>query len=151
MKTARGWAVLILSCAANAAGAGDLPDIEPGQWEVVTHMEMAGMPMTMPPMTVQHCLSAEDIAKREDELAHPASRDPNEKCALKHRDIKGNSMTMTMACKGSKGDSEVKGSIVFDTPTAYHGEFEVTAAMEGGRTVHMTQHFEAKRTGNCNK
>ena len=133
------------------AMAGGAADMKPGLWEVVIKMEVPGMPMAMPPMTTKQCLTAEQIAKREDKLVHPASRDPSEKCELKSHERRGNTMTMTMSCTASQGTSQVKGRMIFDSPTAYHGEFDVQAAVEDGRTMHMTQHFEGKRTGDCSK
>ncbi len=140
--------LLGLVATAGPACADDGPDIQPGLWEIVTRMDAPGMPMAMPAMTSHECLTAEKIAKREKLLTHPPSSSSNQKCETKDFVHKGNTVTWRMMCHGGEGDSQGQGKVVYDSRTAYHGEIHIKARV-GGRTMDMTQHIKAHRTGDC--
>ncbi|MDX9709788.1 MAG: hypothetical protein RBT64_09555 [Trichloromonas sp.] len=43
---------------APAAGQVDMQD---GQWEITTRVEMPGIPVQIPPMTVSQCITQKDL------------------------------------------------------------------------------------------
>jgi hypothetical protein len=58
IKRAPFVAVLLTLSSVPAFAAGGM---QPGLWEVTTRMQMAGMPM--PPQTVRHCYTRQDVEK----------------------------------------------------------------------------------------
>lgn len=92
---------LLLPLAARAASPQ-----KPGRWEVTSQMEMAGMPMKVPPTTVAVCISKEDVENPEKTLPR-ASRDKNANCKVSDYKIDGRTVTWTFSCEG---DHPVTGS-----------------------------------------
>lgn len=135
-----------LACAACLARAGT--DIEPGLWQIVTEMKTPGMSISLPAMTTRQCLTAAEISKRRELLAHPPSGDSAQKCKTTDFVRHGDTVTWKMSCHGGHGDSQGVGKVVYDSPTAYHGEIHVEARIDG-RTMSMTQHIKARRMGAC--
>lgn len=143
--------VLLLGFAAMAGAvqADGGPDIQPGLWEVVTQMKAPGMPAAMPPMTTRQCLTAEEISKRDRLLAHPP-RSGRQRCETKDFVHKGNTVTWKMVCQAGQGRSQGAGEVVYESRTAYHGEIHIKTQLRG-RTMDMTQHIKAHRTGECSR
>ena len=129
MKKLIACTALLLPIAALAAG------MQPGNYEFTTRMEMPGMPVAMPPMTAQHCLKAEDIAKNEQYRT-----DRSEDCELKNLKQSGGRTTFDLACKDG---------------TTARAEYNVTDTGMTGKTVMtregqtITMNIAAKRVGDC--
>jgi hypothetical protein len=126
--------VLVLLPAAVPAAGG----IRPGMWEITSAMELPGMPMGMPPTTVKHCYTADDV-KDEKKMI---SRDKN--CTVTDFKRSGNKVAWKMKCTG-------KNAGTFTGESVFSGD-SYTSAMkmesEGkGRTMNMK--VNGKRVGNC--
>jgi hypothetical protein len=115
-----------------AAGPDDL-------WEMTSKVEMPGMPMAMPPQTVQVCTpkgkQAESMAPREGN------------CKVQDLKQTGNKTTFKIVCRGPDPMAG-SGEIVTLGPDAYKGTTHISTNA-GGQRVTMTNSFSAKRVGSC--
>ena len=108
-----------------------------GRWETTTQMEMAGLPMKMPPMTNTRCVT-KDQAGDPNSLGNP----PGGSCKTTDVKVEGSKVTWKMSCTGQQamtGDGEViyKGD-------SYTGT--INAKMDQGA---MTMKLSGKRVGDC--
>lgn len=107
-----------------------------GYWELVSTMEMPGMPMKMPPTRTKHCYSKEDVKDQKKSI----TTDKN--CTVTDLKQSGNKITWKMKCTGQNAG-------VFSGETIYKGDaYDSTMKMETeGQTMNMK--VKAKRLGNC--
>lgn len=107
-----------------------------GYWELVSTMEMPGMPMKMPPTTVKHCFTQEDVKDQKKTI----STDKN--CSVTDLNQSGNKVTWKMKCTG-------KNAGTFSGETVYKGDvYDSTMKMQSeGHTMNMK--INARRIGNC--
>ncbi|MGA7615134.1 MAG: DUF3617 family protein [Thermoanaerobaculia bacterium] len=122
-----------------SASAADHPNMKPGKWEVTTKMEMEGMPMAMPPVTVTHCYKQEDIENPEKSLPKGSNQGD---CKMLDYKLDGNKVTWKVECTGKQ---KVTGS----GEVVYSGD-----SYEGTMNMEMEQHkmkmnFKAHRLGDC--
>lgn len=134
-----------LLCGAMVAGLAygepNEPDMQEGLWEISSAVEVPGMPMAMPPTTIQHCFTKSDVADKQKIL--PIN---DGKCELQDYKQDGNKATWKMQCRGEmamKGTGEI----------TYHGDsyqgkmiMEMGGAGQGGQVI---QKYSAKRIGDC--
>lgn len=137
-----------LMFSAASAFADKSLNFEPGMWETHINVKVEGMPMALPPQSYKRCATADDIARQEDVLIHPASQDPDQKCEVKQYEHKGNTISMHLVCSGNSGPAEFRGKIIIDSKTAYHGGFDGEVTTEMG-PMKMHQTISGKRTGKC--
>jgi len=107
-----------------------------GYWEMVTTMEIPGMPMKMAPTKVKHCYSKEDVKDQKKTI----TTDKN--CTVTDMKVSGNKITWKMVCTG-------KSAGVFSGETVYQGDaYASTMEMQSqGQTMHMK--IKGKRIGAC--
>ena len=118
---------------AQAAGPVDMQD---GQWEITTRVEMPGIPVQIPPMTVSQCITQKDLI--------PPSEQPDSECTVTSNQISGNTVTWSIECKGEGGNTRGDGQIT------YHGDrFEGSMKMSMPEGMSMTNHMSGKRIGPC--
>ena len=132
--------VLALSLAAFAQGPR-----RDGQWEVKIEMEMAGLPMQMPPVTTTQCITpdqARDPNKSLPQLGR-GGRGP-QNCTVSDYKTEGNKVSWSMKCEGQQPMTGT-GEFVY-TGDAYTGKI----TMQTGRGD-MTMKYTGKRTGECVK
>jgi len=122
-----------LALAATSVAADTMRD---GYWELITTMEMPGMPMQIPPTTIKHCYTKEDVKDQKKTI----STDKN--CTVTDLKQSGNKVTWKMKCTG-------KNAGVFSGETVYKGDaYDSTMKMESqGQTMNMK--VKAKRLGDC--
>jgi len=132
--------VLGLLALSTAALAGDAK-MQPGMWEYTMKMEVPGMPMAMPPITFQRCMTQQDV----DEGDYSSNPRDKAKCELRSMKREPGKVSYDVACTGER---KMTG----------HYEFTLGAAsMTGGGTMTMDggqvmkQDFSAKRLGDCPK
>ena len=115
--------------------------LTPGLYEYTIKMSMPGMPANapaMPAQTVQHCLTAKDVATK-GYGAPPKDSD----CQMQDMKESGGQFSYRISCtKPQKMDGNVKGSA-----TATSVNMEMTLAM--GTRGTMTQTTSGKRIGDC--
>ena len=123
-------------------GFSAAPNMQDGQWEITTKMEMRGMPAHMSrPITYTHCMTREN--------AVPQQREKNKDCVMKDQKISGNTVSWEMVCKDKRGEvMESSGKIT------YRGDkFDGTmkATMTGKETGKMVVNYKmnGRRLGPC--
>lgn len=126
--------VLSIPVASRAAGS----PMEDGLWEISTTMEMPGMPYKVPPTTVTHCYTKEDLKDNQKTI-------PQQKgdCKVTDQKYSGSKISWKMVCSG-ENPAKGAGEIVFKGSTAYEG----TMKMET-KGMAMTTKYKARRIGNC--
>ena len=123
-------------------GFSAAPNMQDGQWEITTKMEMRGMPAHMSrPITYTHCMTRDN--------AVPQQREKNKDCVMKDQKISGNTVSWEMVCKDKRGEvMESSGKIT------YRGDkFDGTmkATMTGKETGKMVVNYKmnGRRLGPC--
>ena len=125
----------LLPAAALAAGQA----MQPGMWEYTLKMEMAGMPVAMPPQVFQRCMTQKDV----DQGDYASNPREQSKCEIKNMKQEPGKVSYDVACKG---EHAVTGHYEFTmTPTSMTGGGTMNLA--GGQT--MKQNMSAKRVGDC--
>ena len=78
---------------------------KPGKWQIKMEMEMPGMPMKMPPITTEVCLTEADLADPQKAVPN----DPKSDCKVGEYNVKGNTVTWNVECpkQNTKGDGEI--------------------------------------------
>lgn len=107
-----------------------------GNWELVTTMDIPGIPMKMPPTKIEHCYTKEDVKDQRKTI----STDKN--CAVTDLKQSGNKVTWKMKCTG-RNPGEFSGETIFKGD-AYDSTMKMTSQ---GQTMNMK--VKAKRLGNC--
>jgi hypothetical protein len=126
-------------CATAVAEPGNML---PGLWQITTEVEMPGMPMKLPPQTIQHCYTAADLARQQNTI--PQATDSN--CSVTDYRLEGNTATWNITCRG---DTPMQGSgTMTTTATSYSGSMQSTMQGPGG-SMQMTNHWHAQRIGDC--
>lgn len=135
-------AALTLAGQAHAAA----PNMREGLWEITMQMEMAGMPQGMPPTTLQHCVTKQDLQDPQRMAMGPDTK--NNKCEVTDHRMQGNTATWKMACRGEHAMSG-SGTVTYGG-TTYSGTNRMTM-QQGGKTVEMTMRYNGKYLGPCKK
>ena len=113
-----------------------------GRWEVITEMEMPGMPMKMPPMTTTQCITKEQV--EDPQRSVPQGRGAPNNCKVSDYKVAGNKVTWSMKCEGPEAMSGT-GEITYGENT-YDGVMKMERQ---GQT--MTMKYTGKRLGDCLK
>jgi len=109
-----------------------------GKWQMTTQVEMANMPMKIPAVTTEVCVTPEQAEKPE-----PPKNPRQTDCKFSDYKIEGNTVSWTMSCEKQKMTGE--GKITYSADSfdgsmhAKMGEMEVTTKYSG------------KRLGDCDK
>ena len=107
-----------------------------GQWEITTTMDMPGMPAeAMKPHTVTTCLSKSDYVPKADQ--------EKSDCKMVDQKIDGDTVSWTMVCKESSG----KGTVTY-AGDSFSGLMESTMK-EGGKEMTMKMKMDGRRIGAC--
>lgn len=132
---------LLSIVAATVAVAAQVPKNpqKPGKWKVSMETEMPGMPMKMPAVTTEVCLTEEDIADPQKNVP----KDQKSTCTISDYKVTGNTVTYTMTCP----EQATKASAEFTYGAdAYSGVLK----MKMGERE-MTQKHTGKWLGACTK
>ena len=107
-----------------------------GYWELITTMEMPGMPMKMAPTRTKQCYSKEDVKDQKKTI----TTDKN--CTVTDLKQSGNKVIWKMKCTG-KNPGDFSGETVYKSD-AYDSTMKMQTQ---GQTMNMK--INAKRLGNC--
>jgi hypothetical protein len=135
----------ILGVAVAAANAADRINLQPGNWEISITNEMEGMAsMSMPPMTVTHCIKSEEV--KDPRSFVDAMQKRNGKCTLSELKQEGDKWSWNFACEnGPSGTTEY----LFGG-TSYEATSKISVpAKDKHGAMKMTQHIKGKRLGDC--
>ncbi|MEW9897268.1 DUF3617 family protein [Chitinivorax sp. PXF-14] len=125
------------------------PNLQEGQWQITTRMQMEGMPANMPPHTLSMCLNKDDIA-RGDKTLPQAPRDKGQQhCEFAERSMNSAKLHYKMVCTGDHR-ATMTGDIHYES-TRYDGKSRMEMVDRKGKTTVMTQEFSAQRLGDCRK
>ncbi|MDD2850777.1 MAG: DUF3617 family protein [Desulfuromonadaceae bacterium] len=111
-------------------------EIQEGQWEISTTMEMPGMPFKMPPQVMKHCYSKNDVKDQKNVI----NRDKD--CSITEFKTSGNKVSWKMVCTGEK-----KGT--FSGETVFSGNSYTSNMKMSTEGQNMTMNVKGKRIGNC--
>jgi len=142
MKTAGLFFVLMLIVGVAQLSAAPAA-MQEGNWEITMKMDMAGMPFAMPPMTVTHCYTKEDV--KDSSKTIPSTSKKKDDCETKDVKVAGNKVTWKIQCKdGSTGTGEMESQ-----KTSYSGMMTFEKPDKKGGTSKIVYHMSAKRLGDC--
>ena len=127
-----------------AAGANAGLDMQDGKWEITTEVEMPGMPIKMPTVTVTECLTSKAPV--------PPASDEGEKgegmeCKVVEQKVSGDTITWKVKCSGSSGESESSGKVTYKGDRM-EGIMKMKAK-HGGEAMEMTSRMKGRRIGRC--
>ncbi|MFH1653894.1 MAG: DUF3617 family protein [Pseudomonadota bacterium] len=129
-------AIVAYGCSKSSSdisSASNMPDLNEGEWEMVTEMDMPGMPS----QTNKHtkCIKKGN--------AVPVPDQENNECTLVEQNVSGGEVSWTYRCKSEVGDMLSKGKIKYAGDTM-DGKVELTM---GERT--WASKISGKRIGDC--
>lgn len=135
--------VLTLLCAvamtaAVGAQAAKSPQ-KPGKWKVTMEMDMPGMPMKMPAVTSEVCVTEQDLTDPQKSVP----KDPKSKCTVSDYKVKGDTVSWVIDCPTEKMSGT--GEITYSADS-YAGTMKMKV---GDRE--MTQQYTGKWVGACTK
>ena len=118
--------------------AADHPQ-KPGKWQMKFQMEMPSMPVKIPPVTTEMCVTEEDLKDPQKSLPS----DQKGECTISDYKIDGNTVTWNSECPKKK--LKGTGKVTY-TADAYEGWMKIT--MDGQE---MTTKYSGKWLGDCKK
>ena len=123
---------LVLALALPAFASG----MKPGKWQITITMEMADMPMKMPPVSLTRCITEAEAEKPE-----PPKAKKDDDCVISDYNLAGNTATWKVECK--KQNMTGTGKMTFGAES-YEGvnQFKMN-------DMEMTQKFNGKYIGAC--
>ena len=133
MKSLRIVLLLVCVVAVSSVVAQQGPMRE-GEWETIVQMQMANMPMQMPPMK----------STKDPNSALPTGPDAKSSCKVTDQKIEGSKVTWKVACTAPV-EMTGNGEILFVGDT-YTGAAKMTMAVG-----EMTMQYTGKRLGDCKK
>ncbi len=114
--------------------------MRPGLWEIISQVEMPGMPMQMPAMTHTQCLGKEDLV--------PQQEEPDQKCRMIEKKVSGNTVSWVMQCSSSDGTMTARGKVTYHGD-GFEGELHMETGAPGQDAMQMVTHMSGKRVGDC--
>jgi hypothetical protein len=138
MRKSVSYALALLALAAVPALAAEHPQ-KPGKWQLTMQMEMPGMPVKLPPVTMEMCITEEDL--QDPQKAVP--NDPKSDCKVGEYKVDGNTVTWTVDCP--KNQMKGSGEITF-SDDSYDGSMEMTMGEQQMKTK-----YSGKWLGECKK
>lgn len=118
------------------------PDVHPGLWEISVTMNVPGMPIALPAIKQQHCVTRHDLV--------PPTTQPGQQCQLLDHSVSANTVTWNMACKEGETVMHGHGTVTY-TADEFKGQVEMTMQGGTGNAMHMTSSLSGRRIGECQK
>ena len=116
-------------------------NMEEGLWEISTEMEMPGMPMVMPPVTTQQCMTKKDLV--------PKGQEGSGACEVSDLIQNGNSVSWKMKCRQDGGLMTSQGKITYSGST-FQGTTSTQMSGIGVEGVgDMSVKMKGRRLGPC--
>lgn len=131
-------ALVALALVAVPAGAAEHPQ-KPGKWQIKMEMEIPGMPVKMPPVNFEVCLTEEDLKDPQKSVPN----DPKSKCNVGDYKVDGNTVSWTVDCP--KQNMKGNGEITY-TDSSYTGQMLMTVGEQEMKTK-----YSGKWLGSCTK
>jgi hypothetical protein len=146
MSEARMRHAVIVGCMLGLGGTAHAaaPNMKEGLWEITVKMDMAGMPASMPPRTMQQCITRKDL--EDPRKVTPSADSRDSRCEVTDHKVQGNTATWRITCKGAQ-EMTGNGSITY-SGTSYNGSTHITMK-QGNQTTAMTMNYAGKYVGDC--
>ncbi len=119
------------------AGEAKLP-AKPGNWQVTMEVDSENLPMKLPPMTVEQCLTESEMI--------PQTQQPNQTCKPANPKIKGSTVTWTIDCVDKNGAPSVGTGKLTYKAESFEGLMDVKT-----RNTQLKYKVSGKRLGECTK
>jgi len=132
------FAALVAVVAVVPAIAADNPQ-KPGKWKVSMQMEIPGLPIKMPPVNMEICLTEEDL--KDPQKSVPT--DPKSDCKVGDYTVEGNTVSWTVDCP--KQDMKGNGEITY-SGDSYSGSMKMKVGEQEMKTK-----YSGKWLGACTK
>jgi hypothetical protein len=132
------FAIAVAVVAVAPAGAADSPQ-KPGKWKVSMQMEIPGMPIKMPPVNFEVCVTEEDLKDPQKSVPN----DPKSDCKVGDYAVDGNTVSWTVDCPKQK--MKGTGEITY-TDDSYSGGMKMTIGEQ-----EMSTKYSGKWLSNCTK
>jgi len=113
-------------------------NLQDGNWEITTNVEMKGMP-PMPPTKFTQCITRND--------AVPKKPEKNQECKITNTKISGDTVTWSMQCKTKEVTIDSSGQITYKKDK-FDGIVNMNMNSKSGK-MQMIQHMSGKRIGDC--
>lgn len=133
------FAAAALAVVVTPAQAADNPQ-KPGNWRMTFQVEMPNMPVKIPAVTKEICVTEEDLKDPKKSLP---SNDPKSQCEIADYKIDGNVVSWTMNCP--KQNMKGEGRITY-TGDTYDGALKMNVNDQEIKTK-----FSGKWLGACSK
>jgi hypothetical protein len=132
--------VWVIFLAFVVGGCSSGPDMKEGKWEITAEISMKGIPMKMPAMTHEQCLTKEELIPQQEQQAE-------QNCTISEQTTNGDTVSWNVVCKDGSMESKSDGTI------SYHGEtFDgtINMVMSGGPvSISSTSTVTGKYLGPC--
>ncbi len=115
------------------------PEVKTGLWKFTTKMEMPGMPMQIPPVTNEKCITDSDLL--------PKTDSPNESCKFTNQKISGSTISYDIECKTQGSTTKGKVKVTYSSKKM-NGTMNLT--ITPGNTK-MTSKISGEYVGACKK
>ena len=116
------------------------PNMQEGMWEMTMKTEMPGMPMEMPPMKFNQCLTKKDLV--------PQKKEKNEDCKMISTKVDGNTVTWVAKCIMKDGTIDSTGKITYKG-NGFDGVIKAVMNTKDTGKMEVTQHMSGRRIGDC--
>jgi hypothetical protein len=121
-------------------GCSSGPDMKEGKWEITAEVSMKGIPMRMPAMTHEQCLTKEELIPQEGQQAA-------QNCTISDQKTSGDTVSWNVVCKDGSMESKSDGAIIYHDETF---EGTINMIMNGGPvSISSTNTITGKYLGPC--
>lgn len=116
------------------------PNMQEGQWEITTKVEMQGMPMSMPATKHTVCLTGKDVV--------PQRPEKNQDCKMTDTKVNGDTVTWKMRCKMEGTAIDSNGKVTYKKDK-FDGVVHMTMTDQDSEKMEMTSSMSGRRIGDC--
>lgn len=113
-------------------------DLKEGNWVLEMRSEMAGMPMQMPAVKMEQCITKENMVPAQGNQAESG-------CKVTDKKVNGSTVTWVAICP----DSKSKGTITYKG-TTFEGKVDIELT-GSSRVMKMTTFMKGNYIGPCSK
>ena len=113
------------------------PNMNPGKWEITTQTEMAGMSMSIPPVTFTQCITGDELI--------PQSQAASNECVVSEMEVSGDTVSWKIVCSGANGRMEGTGMVTYSGDTM-EGTMDLVIA---GAGMQVKNKISGQRIGDC--
>ncbi len=138
------FAVVVTGLALSAAAAAQQMPRQDGRWKVQIQMQLPNMPTALPPMTMEQCLTPEDVKDPMQTVPRTGPGTQGGDCKMTDYQVAGSKVTWKMECTGSTAMTGT-GEMVY-ADNAYAGTMTMNVQ---GQT--MTAKVNGVRLGDCTR